>query len=33
MVPITGAEGVTGWALITITPDGTDVHPDEFVTV
>ena len=33
MVPTVGAVGVTGWALITISDDATETHPDAFVTV
>ena len=33
MVPIVGAEGVAGWALITALPDDEEVQPDELVTV
>ena len=33
IVPNTGAEGVTGWALITILLDEDEVQPSEFVTV
>lgn len=32
MVPVTGAVGVTGWAMMTTFTDG-DVQPAEFVTV
>jgi len=33
MVPIVGAVGVTGWALITTDADAAEVHNDAFVTV
>jgi len=33
IVPTTGAAGVTGCDSMTKTPEGTDVHPSEFVTV
>ena len=33
MVPTVGADGVTGWALITIFPVDTEIQPSEFVTV
>lgn len=33
MTPITGADGVTGCALITMSGDDAEVHPDEFITV
>lgn len=33
IVPTTGAEGVTGWTLITTFPDEGEVHPVALVTV
>jgi hypothetical protein len=33
IVPIVGADGVTGWVFINTFADPTDVHPDTFVTV
>ena len=33
IVPIVGAVGVAGWALIIILTDETEVHPDSLVTV
>ena len=33
IAPIPGAEGVTGWVLITTLFDAEDVHPTELVTV
>ena len=33
IVPMTGAVGVGGWALIVTLPDGDDVHPLAAVTV
>ena len=33
IVPIPGAAGVAGWALITILPDAAEVHPAALVTV
>ena len=33
IVPIDGAAGVAGCALITILPDATEVQPDALVTV
>lgn len=33
MFPATGAEGVDGWAFITILPEGAEVHPPARVTV
>jgi hypothetical protein len=33
IVPTTGADGVTGCALITTLDDDVEVHPSEFVTV
>ena len=33
IVPMAGAVGVTGCALIKIFPDDTEVHPSVFVTV
>jgi hypothetical protein len=33
IVPITGADGVTGCALMTILADAVEVHPEELVTV
>lgn len=33
IVPMTGAEGVSGWALITTADDGADVQPTALVTV
>ena len=32
-VPVMGAEGVTGWAVITILDDTAEVQPTELVTV
>jgi hypothetical protein len=32
-MPIVGADGVAGCALMTILADGTDIQPDELVTV
>ena len=33
IVPTVGAVGVAGWALITTSPDATDIHPAALVTV
>ena len=33
MVPTIGADGVTGWVLITTSADVDEVHPTELVTV
>jgi hypothetical protein len=33
IMPIVGADGVAGCALMTILADGTDIQPDELVTV
>lgn len=33
IVPMVGADGVGGWALITISAEEADVPPREFVTV
>ena len=33
IVPMTGAVGVEGWALMTTFPEETDTHPSSLVTV
>ena len=33
MVPMVGADGVTGWVLIVAEADAADGHPTELVTV
>lgn len=33
IVPTDGGDGIGGWELITSSPEGVDIHPDEFVTV
>ena len=32
-MPTVGADGVTGWVLMTTLADAAEVHPTEFVTV